>query len=158
MLSNIQNNQNSSGINSDFGINFKKNEPYYAKKGEPIYQKDMDSDEDGIVTFDEFRDYCKENDVPKYKVDKMLKSWAALRSIQSISEDSEEYNHGEFVYSKKGDFRYDNRIDKNSDEKITYQEYMQYYKDHAQIQKSKLNIQAYLKETNMPKGTIDEEA
>ena len=39
-----------------------KNQSYYAKKGEPIYQKDMDYDEDGVVSLDEFQKYCKEND------------------------------------------------------------------------------------------------
>ena len=158
MLSNIANGQNSIGINSDFGISFKKNEPYYAKKGEAIYQKDMDSDEDGVVTFDEFKDYCEQNNIPKEKINEMVKNWVALRSIQGMKKDSDENNLKEFLYSQKGDYKYEEKMDVNSDNKVTYQEYMQYCKDHAKIQESKSNIQTYSKEIDIPKGMIDEEA
>ena len=66
----MQNNISGSiGFNSNFNtmktnnLNFNNhktnnNAAYYAKKGEPMYMKEMDADEDGVVSFEEFRNYC----------------------------------------------------------------------------------------------------
>jgi hypothetical protein len=60
-----------SGLGSNFG-NKNNNSPYYAKKGEPMYQKNMDSDDDGVISFDEFREYCKSNGISTSDMKKML--------------------------------------------------------------------------------------
>ena len=53
--------------NKSFGIqtnNFSNSKnAVYATKGEPMYQKEMDADEDGVITFKEFMDYCDENGI-----------------------------------------------------------------------------------------------
>ena len=49
--------------NKSFGIqtnNFSNSKnAVYATKGEPMYQKEMDADEDGVITFKEYMEYCK---------------------------------------------------------------------------------------------------
>jgi len=56
----LTNNINGSQTNSNDVIN---RTAYYAQKGEPMYMVEMDSDEDGKVTLDEFKDYCKSNNI-----------------------------------------------------------------------------------------------
>ena len=71
MQNNISNNMNI-GMQSSFlktqnaGIKMNtqnNNSAYYAKKGEPMYIKEMDADEDGIISFDEFKSYCDEKGI-----------------------------------------------------------------------------------------------
>ena len=53
--------------NKSFGIqanNFSNSKnAVYATKGEPMYQKEMDADEDGVITLKEFMDYCDEKGI-----------------------------------------------------------------------------------------------
>ena len=35
----------------------------YAKEGEPRYNEDMDLDGDGVVTMEEYQQYCEENNI-----------------------------------------------------------------------------------------------
>ena len=81
---------NSFGLNTNFsrkvGLNSnlqKNNSAYYAKKGEPMYLKEMDADEDGIVSFDEFKDYCKEQWISAKEMVKMVEMANSYRTMQS---------------------------------------------------------------------------
>ncbi len=122
---------------------------YYAKKGEPVYDKEMDGDEDGIVTFDEFKEYCENNDVDP---DKLLKNWLVYRTVQNeekvtkeivkeIDGKEEDSEENEIIYAKKGEEKYDEKMDLNNDDKVTYKEYLEYCKEHAN-QKDNEEIQS----------------
>ena len=145
MISNIQNGGFAhSAINKgmqifnfkSFKTNFNKQmekTPYYAKEGEPIYKKDMDYDEDGIVDFDELKKYCEENNISKEDINQMLKNWLIYHASKDVEEKSKEIKeddkkHGDFeiYYSKKGDSKYDEKMDKNNDSKVSYKEYTEY--------------------------------
>ncbi len=162
MIQSVQN-----GVDIEhYSTNFKNNNVYYAKKGEVIYDKKMDSDEDGIVTFDEFKDYCAQNNIAQDEINKMLKNWVTLRAAQKIEKNNEEINKEnnnklqikETIYAKRGDLKYDDRMDLNSDEKVTYQEYIRYCKENLSIPDKKSNIEGYSNDKEAPEGMIDEEA
>ena len=117
---------------------------YYAKEGEPAYQKDMDSDKDGIVTFDDFREYCKENNVSNSDMSKMLELRMAYQMTKDVTnqvskktktEDNEEkeYKPGslELIYAEESDGNYDESMDTDGDSKISYKEYLRYCEQNA---------------------------
>lgn len=154
MLSNISDLNHRADLNN--GASFKpssiaskfnklsKNEVYYAKKGEPIYQKDMDLDEDGVVSIDEFREYCKNNNAD---VEQLLKNWLVYHSSKDVAEtakklkedeqqEEQTLKNDEALYAKKGDLKYEAVMDSNDDGKITYKEYMEYCKTNAKEEKS----------------------
>lgn len=58
----------------------------YAKEGDPKYNEDMDYDQDGVVTMEEYQQYCEENNINteeqaaqtvQNKVDSMLDKQAS---------------------------------------------------------------------------------
>ena len=59
---------------------------YYAEKGEPMYMADMDADEDGVVTLDEFRDYCKSKGMATRDIVKMSQLASAFRTMKAENE------------------------------------------------------------------------
>lgn len=128
-----------------------QNNIYYAKEGEPIYQKDMDSDEDGIVTFDELKDYCKEN---KADIKGFLKNYIVYHATNDIEKSSEEIEKDNgLTYAQKGDFKYEAVMDVNDDNKITYKEYRDYCAKHA---KQKTKSKGYYENpTETPEGMIE---
>ncbi|MBQ8475746.1 hypothetical protein IJ531_01645 [bacterium] len=142
---------------------------YYAKEGEPIYQKDMDLDEDGIVTFDELRKYCQENNAD---VRQLVKNWLVYHSTKEAQKASDEINGIEeeqeadcdLIYAKKGDDKYEAVMDKNDDNKITYKEYYEYCMKHSNDKKEgdKPEIKAveeYKKQdSEPPEGKIETQA
>lgn len=159
MQNNISNSSNI-GLNSNFinqksqGLNFnvKSNNSsvYYAKKGEPMYMKEMDADEDGIVSFEEFKDYCDENGISVKDRIRMTQLASSYRIMQSqkkasknIQKDQETENksivNAEAVYAKRGDSKYDEVMDTNNDDKITFKEYIEYCKEHSKPQEEKSN-------------------
>ena len=115
---------------------------YYAKKGEPSYQIGMDSDEDGIITFEDFRNYCKDNNISKNEMAKMLELRTAYQMTQ-ISKDEinkvekidekENYKFGslDLIYAEKNDGRFDEKMDTDGDSKISYKEYLRYCEQNA---------------------------
>ena len=133
----IQNNSFSKGKNA-----------VYATKGEPMYQKEMDTDEDGVITFKEFMDYCDENGIGykervlmlnnrmTYQLNK--KTAESSEKVQQEaekaeeSENTEENNDSEKVYARKGDTNYEEVIDGNDDGTITYAEYMEYCRKQSE--------------------------
>lgn len=167
MQNNISNNT-SFGLQSNFlktnntGINqihSKSSSAYYAKKGEPMYIKEMDADEDGIVSFEEFRDYCDEKGIPvaeRIKMTQMASSYRMMQTQKKAAEkakkedeaekqtetDNESEKETAAVYAKRGDGKYDELMDANNDDKITYKEYIEYCREHSKPQEEKANTKA----------------
>ena len=118
------------------------NTAYYAKKGEPMYMKEMDADEDGVVTIDEFKYYCQANNISPKEMLRMLEMGNAYRTMQAQKKASNKIESSqksddsddEAVYAKKGDAKYDEAMDANSDDKITYKEYVEYCRENAKPQ------------------------
>lgn len=133
----IQNNSFSKGKNA-----------VYATKGEPMYQKEMDADEDGVITFKEFMDYCDENGIGYKERVLMLNNRMTYQLNKKAAESSEkvqqeaekaeesksteENNDSEKVYARKGDTNYEEVIDENDDGTITYAEYMEYCRKQSE--------------------------
>lgn len=133
----IQNNSFSKGKNA-----------VYATKGEPMYQKEMDTDEDGVITFKEFMDYCDENGIGYKERVLMLNNRMTYQLNKKTAESSEkvqqeaekaeesksteENNDSEKVYARKGDTNYEEVIDENDDGTITYAEYMEYCRKQSE--------------------------
>ena len=125
---NIQNRTNN--------VNDTKNQTAeYAKKGEPMYMPEMDSDEDGVVTLDEYRDYCKSKGISTKSMIKMSQMAASYRTMKAEDEainyisklipnigpklkqaDSNSANTNKFNISN----------DVNNDKNVSYKEYMEY--------------------------------
>ena len=117
------------------------NSSYYAKKGEPMYQEDMDSDRDGVVSFDEFKEYCKTNNISSKDVSDMIDMRMAYRMSQYAAEtlkktDFEKLKTGslDLIYANDGDGNYDAEIDSNKDSKISYSEYLRYCEQNAKME------------------------
>ena len=135
-------------LGSNFG-NQNNSESYYAKKGEPMYQKDMDSDNDGIVTFDEFKEYCKKNDISAKEMKNMLETRMSYMMTKNSSESDDkndtkkvepaDYVFGDLdiIYAKDGDERYDAKIDTNKDSKVSYSEYLRYCQQNAKTEEKR---------------------
>ena len=155
------NNNNSFGLQTGFlnkkpvGLNFgmktnNNNSAYYAKKGEPMYMKEMDADEDGTISFDELKDYCKANGISSKEMVKMVEIANSYRTMQGekkaekkVKENSSDDKkatkevESEAVYAKRGDGKYDEAMDTNNDDKVSYKEYIEYCKEHSQPQEQK---------------------
>lgn len=120
----------------------------YAREGEPMYQKEMDADEDGVITFQEFNDYCDENDISYGQRSEMLQNRLQFQLHTDRARVSEEIKQikpeSDSVYAKEGDDEYSEEIDENCDGEITYDEYLKYceeqekLKDEPQPEKAKL--------------------
>ena len=124
------------------------NSAYYAKKGEPMYIKEMDADEDGIISFDEFKSYCDEkgiSDKERIKMAEMATSYrlrqAQKKASDNVKKEGKTSNspasNAEAVYAKRGDSKYDEVMDTNNDDKITYKEYIEYCQEHSNLPKNK---------------------
>ncbi len=67
----------------------------YAKEGEPRYNEDMDLDGDGVVTMEEYQQYCEENNISTDEQiqnvqsmgDSMVQKQASEREQSNISYD-----------------------------------------------------------------------
>ena len=149
-----QNNLKTSGVSVNTN---NTNSAYYAKKGEPMYMKEMDADDDGVVSFDEFRDYCKENNISTKQMVNMVQMANNYRTLQaeekvsqSIANKTESDSKSSItpieintddgsgnVYAKRGDSKYDEAMDTNSDDVVTYKEYIDYCKEHAKTSEKK---------------------
>lgn len=130
-------------------------ESYYAKKGEPMYMKEMDADEDGIVSFDEFKDYCDKKGIStkdRIKITEMANSYRNMQTqkksnssfnpinnnkfdIKSILEEA----YGDPIYATRGDSKYDEAMDTNSDDKVSFKEYAEYCIKHITSKEQKSN-------------------
>lgn len=133
-------------------VKAKDNTAYYAKKGEPMYMDEMDSDGDGVVSIDEFKEYCQSKGMSPREMVKMAELASSYRTMKAENEAIDYISklgpnvfpklkqvetNNEAVYAKRGDGKYDEKMDINSDSKITYKEYMEYCENHAKTSESK---------------------
>ena len=137
-------------------ISNENRDSYYAKKGEPMYMEEMDADEDGIVSFDEFKDYCKDKGISSREMTKMMEMGNSYRELMNQVQKKEEKSSiinfevndllektnsktNDKIYATRGDDRYDSAMDANSDDKITYKEYIDYCVEHVKTEEQKSN-------------------
>lgn len=139
---------------------------YYSKKGEPMYMEDMDSDKDGVVTLDEFKEYCKSKGMNSKDMVKMSQLASSYRTMQAENEtidyisklipnvhpNLKQAESESSVYAKQGDSKYNAAMDTNRDNKISYQEYMAYCQKNAAPHE--LKADAKLEETEKGKFKI----
>lgn len=125
-------------------LNNKNNNSYakkvvLASKGETGYFAQMDLDEDGILTLEEFSQYCEENGVSEEDKIKLLQTMNAAkiasemaekmdekRTQEKEAENKKEVEDDKNIYARKGDKKYDEKMDENKDSKVTYSEYLKY--------------------------------
>ena len=152
MLSNISSAQGQSAqISKDLLLNQKQTKtspksPELVKKGEVGYLQGMDSDNDGIVTLDEFNEYCDKNGVSEKEKLALMQVIMNAKTAQKVNENTgkaskeinkkeneniDEEDSSKIVYAKKGDDKYNKEMDFNNDEKITYEEYLRYCQQNA---------------------------
>ena len=129
-----KNAQNHKTFGSAFKVKHQNKDLYYAKKGEPMYKKDMDTDEDGTVTMDEFKEYCDANGISAKQRIHMLEAVAMYRMMcekkQKEKEEAEENQNSQNDKKEKDSavkvdlskFEINPAADTNGDKKITYTE------------------------------------
>lgn len=111
----------------------------YAKKGEPMYIADMDSDQDGTVTIDEFREYCKSQGMNSKEVVKLSQMAAAFRTMKAETEAFDYISKlipnvhpnvkqadSESSYLRGDENKYNISDDANKANNVSYKEYMEY--------------------------------
>lgn len=125
---------------SNTNVGNQNNNVVYAKKGDPMYQKEMDANEDGVITLEEFRDYCKEHDISVKQQQQMLRDRLNYQLNNERAESSEQISkiesESEAIYAKEGDDKYKEEIDSNNDGKITYDEYLKYCEEQEKAQET----------------------
>ena len=141
---------------SNTSVGNQNNNVVYAKKGEPMYQKEMDANEDGVITLEEFRDYCKEHDISVKQQQQMLRDRLNYQLNTQRAESSEQISkiesESETIYAKEGDDKYKEEIDSNSDGKITDEE-------RIVVKNEGKAINQYTKtETEEPESKVEKEA
>jgi len=126
---------------------------YFAKKGEPMYMEEMDADEDGIVSLDEFKDYCKDKGISSKEMTKMVQMVNSYRELMDRNHKSSENTpvnisanellerinskNNDKIYATRGDDKYDEAMDANSDDIVTYKEYVDYCVEHSKNNEQK---------------------
>lgn len=144
---------NKKPMSLNFGMRTINNTCFYAKKGEPAYMKAMDTDEDDIVSFEEFKDYCEENGISPKDMAKMVQIASSYRTTQAQNDAEKTIEKqgkseaqskikeisSEALYAKRGDDKYDKAMDTNNDGKVSYKEYMEYCRENSKVQEQKFN-------------------
>ena len=117
--------------------------------------KEMDADEDGIVSLDEFKDYCKDKGISDKEMTKMIQMVNSYRELMSQTGTNDKKTpinnitgdllekinskNNDKIYAVRGDDNYDEAIDANGDDKITYKEYIDYCVEHVKTNEQKTN-------------------
>ena len=154
---------NTNGFNAVNQTGFAKpqSSAVYAEKGDVIYQKDMDKDDDGVITFQEFTDYCDENDISYAERKQMLQNRLELQLHKDRARVSAEIKKIESdknaLYAKEGDEKYDKEMDKDGDGKVTYDEYMRYCQEQEEAQENKQPEKAELEKKEDDKVVVKNE-
>ncbi len=97
---------------------FQNSSPVYAYKGEPVYDEKMDLDDDGTITFDEFNQYCEDNNISDAEKNRLIQDRIKWQTYKQC-----------FNYAQKGELKYDEEMDTNKDNKVSYDEYIEYLKE-----------------------------
>ena len=157
MISGVSNGSemSSSNIKNSSG---KLNKIEVVKKGEAGYLPAMDEDNDGVVTMEEFNNYCSENGVSEDEKLKLLSVINSAKQTKKINEEmqakqkeektQENKQENKIIYAKKGDDEYNEIMDENKDDVVTYEEYIRYCQNKKQNEKQQENKveQAYSNE------------
>lgn len=146
---------NTNGNFYDFSSNLQKsdnNNTSYAskiiivKKGEVGFMKQMDLDDDGEISLEEFNTYCAENGISEEDKIALLTTIQSAKQnskiIENAKEDEEETTENsssKAIYAKKGDDKYDEKMDINQDDTITYSEYFEYINKNKQSEINNIN-------------------
>jgi len=93
-------------------------------QGQAGYIKAIDLDEDGKITLDEFNQYCEENSVSEDDKQKFLQAMLASKMMEEMTQKDSQQEKG--IYAKRGEKKYNEKMDKNKDNTITYDEYIKY--------------------------------
>jgi len=112
------------------------------QKGSSGYMTDFDLDEDGKITLEEFNKYCEENGINSKDKIKLMTTMEFSKIKEKLiaenvdksedentktnSEEKDSQNENDSIYAKKGDDNYNEKMDKNKDNVITYAEYLSY--------------------------------
>ena len=120
----------------------------YAKKGEPMYMEEMDSDGDGVVTLDEFKAYCKDNGINTKQMIKMSQMASLYRTMQAETEAIDSISkftpnispyikqtNNESAHVKDSENKFNISADPNNDKMVSYKEYIEYCEQNAEQQK-----------------------
>lgn len=106
-----------------------------AKKGQAGYLKEMDLDEDGKISLEEFNEYCETNGIGAKEKLALVSAMLAANSNSKIAKETTKQDEAEnksnssednAVYAKEGDEKYDEAMDENSNGVVTYAEYLKY--------------------------------
>ena len=161
-----------SGTNRVNGGNNAQNQTAeYARKGEPMYMEEMDADGDGVVSLDEFRDYCKSKGINSREMIKMSQMASAFRTMQAETETIDYISKlvpkvhpnlkqadSESSFLKQEDNKFNISADSNHEKKVSYNEYMAFCEQNTAVQDLKVNTKfeedddGTLKITNSGKG------
>ncbi len=141
MLSDVSNGFESDSIANSFAKSSKtfKNDSPLVKKGEAGYIPDMDIDNDGIVTHDEFKQYCDEKQMGLKERLELMELIQTAKALNKNADDSEsdKKNENQIIYAREGEESYDKNMDLNRDGKVTYEEYLRYCEKQRQTSNSK---------------------
>ncbi len=147
------------------GNNIKTQTAEYAKKGEPMYMADMDSDEDGTVTLDEYREYCKSKGINTKDMMKMSQLASAYRTMKAENEAIDYISklkpnvfpklkqaNSESNHVKNNDNKFNISADANSEKKVSYKDYMEFCEQNSKVSEIKSNTK--IEETDNGKFKI----
>lgn len=118
------------------------------KKGQAGYMPQMDLDDDGQISLEEFNKYCEENGISEKEKVALLTVMNYGKRDAKVAEESEDASkeiNGEEeketendeenemnVYARKGDEKYNEKMDENENGVVTYAEYMKYLRDRGE--------------------------
>lgn len=109
------------------------------KKGETGFMEQMDIDGDGEISLEEFNTYCAENGINEEDKIALLTTIQSAKqnskiadNVEEDKEDETEESFSKIIYAKKGDDKYDEKMDVNQDNTITYSEYFEYINKNKQ--------------------------
>ena len=125
MLSNISSN-NMPEVNSiSANQSNKSGNVVLARKNDPGYMKSMDYDNDGVITMEDFNQYCEKNSIDENGRLRLLTIILLSKTTSEIKKEIQEKNPQDFNDKNK---ETDSQFAKeNNGEKISYQEYIEYY-------------------------------
>lgn len=125
MLSNISSN-NMPEVNSiSANQSNKSGNVVLARKNDPGYMKSMDYDNDGIIIMEDFNQYCEKNSIDENGRLRLLTIILLSKTTSEIKKEIQEKNPQDFNDKNK---ETDSQFAKeNNGEKISYQEYIEYY-------------------------------
>ncbi len=112
-----------------------------AKKGSAGFIKQMDLNNDGQVSLEEFNKYCEENNISEKDKLQMLQAIISANSDDktvksNLKDDDETKVEDKAIYAKKGDEKYNEDMDLNKNGVVTYAEYLKYLNDKIKSENS----------------------